>query len=816
MLRTDLKIFKSERMTQQADAGGQRTGNEVVNGQLNEVFGNISDIDHAQSAVDIVKIYAGVATADTSLLQDAHLLINEPPIDSLVDVMIIESSAINDASTREDIINAIEGSIIAGILMRQGLSGMIQGQDAFTKADLDGTYAYYDEQRVIDMAIGQRVVIAVEYTGNESVTYPRLQHFCEIIAVPTRVVNPITGTTSTVGNYRFSPALPIAVPDRDVNINGQTHCTVLRAVTAGNAIKAHGVTQLTADAATAILNVEKTSGLLMPRITELEPRLGNAPFASDDTGLVRKTILEPAVSGKFYTINIYDFADIPSNSFSIRYQSEGKTQSVASSDFTGNVLTINLQYAPDPATNISISYYSSDRYQAYNNADALPADNLILSDTVNGSLFFAANNARYTFRLNSADPKILEAARENFGYIQAAILERDGSISYFNGWSAAEYNAIVENQVSAGLTGSSAEFVLAYAEVALDTLYIVVSKAGGGLFTASADNSGVITGIGVDGTVTDGLVSMTFSEPVNLETLSYDVSEVVTLTPPAELYGLNPLRLVDGGKVPLFRKFGVICLSNTIYQDAQSLPAAQVITARPDSFIDIVDSTGASLWHPLDQHYQYDKTNGEITIVDASSFTAPFEIVDTISELALVTAVTDTTLKLSTPLVKNFVAGSIVSGVCQLGDLQARVTTIFDQVVWGNVWADSIIGDPATATFNSVNYPIEVTNESAVNERWVIVFTSSSAFKCIGEKFGQIATGDILNDFAPLNPVTGQPVFIIRKEAWGGENIWQAGNALRINTVSGGKPVVMLRAVSAGHSAIEQDSIRLHFRGNAQ
>ena len=333
------------------------------------------------------------------------------------------------------------------------------------------------------------------------------------------------------------------------------------------------------------------------------------------------------------------------------------------------------------------------------------------------------------------------------------------------------------------------------------------------MLSASSDTAGDITGVNVTGTISGNIVSIDFAQPVKLSTLQYSVSEVVELVPPTNLYGINPLRLPNGGAVQLYRPFGVICVAHNQYEKYPSLTASQTIARRPNSFIDIVDNTGASLWHPLDSHYQYDKATGEVTIVDVTGFTAPFELIDTLSELALVTAVTDTTLKTATALQGAFPAGSIVSSVYQLGDLQARVTSLFDQNVWFE-FADFLQGDPAAASYNGVSYPLEVANENAINERWAIQFTSDSAFRCIGENVGQVGTGDTLNDFAPINPATGQPYFIIRSAGWGGG--WQPGNALRFNTVAASKPAVLLRSVSAGHSAVDQDSIRLHFRGNAQ
>lgn len=100
--RSDLKVFKPEILGNQPFAGGQRTSNEVINGKLNDVFTAISDIDHARSAFDIVKLYPSVATNDTSKLQDGYVFLSDQPADPLVSTFIVEAVNFDDESTLDD------------------------------------------------------------------------------------------------------------------------------------------------------------------------------------------------------------------------------------------------------------------------------------------------------------------------------------------------------------------------------------------------------------------------------------------------------------------------------------------------------------------------------------------------------------------------------------------------------------------------------------------------------------------------------------------------------------------------------------------
>lgn len=61
----DLRFYRSERHTQEDDAGGQMSGNAIVSGASNQIFDDISDTDRAVGSADIAKIYAAVTSNDT-------------------------------------------------------------------------------------------------------------------------------------------------------------------------------------------------------------------------------------------------------------------------------------------------------------------------------------------------------------------------------------------------------------------------------------------------------------------------------------------------------------------------------------------------------------------------------------------------------------------------------------------------------------------------------------------------------------------------------------------------------------------------------
>ncbi|MEI8602274.1 hypothetical protein P4S55_16215 [Shewanella sp. PP-Sp27a-2] len=163
--RLDLKVFKPEQLGSSDDAGGQRTKLAVESGKLNELFRAISDIDHAQSAVDIVKCYPALDTHDTSILLDGHVFISQKPTDEMVSLLIAEAATLDDADRMTDMVEILESSVRAGQLIRNRLIGLLAGQDTFPRPYLQSVYQFngVDFYENITLVQGQTIVISVEY-----------------------------------------------------------------------------------------------------------------------------------------------------------------------------------------------------------------------------------------------------------------------------------------------------------------------------------------------------------------------------------------------------------------------------------------------------------------------------------------------------------------------------------------------------------------------------------------------------------------------------------------------------------------------------
>ncbi|MGL4545834.1 MAG: hypothetical protein ACRCUU_09870 [Plesiomonas sp.] len=838
--RADLKIFKPEMLGSSDDAGGQRTKIPVVSGKLNELFPAISDIDHAASAVDIVKCYPALDTTATPVLLDGHVFISEPPTDPLVSMIIAEDVNLNDASRMTDMKDILESSVRAGQLIRGALTGLLAGQDTFPRALLQTTYQFNGTEywETITLQQGTIIVISVEYRGNESAEYPRFEHFCQITE---------TVTGGQGGVVKFSPPIPTNTPDHDVILGnyGEAGCTKLRYTSENLGIKYHGVSKLTAPntLGSNLLSVENTKFEMLPKLRTVKNLIGlniEGVTADDSTGVspdeggiypaVRLTATQPTVAGQ--STYIFDLPDALVDDYfgdrSVEGYSTGDAPPVRSINRSGTQFTVTLYASPAPWMHgaISLTYFNTPAYVIYHSANPFPANRQLCLHSLHGEVDYvhsAYPNVKIKMVTDAISAPataipICEVNGRTLGHINARTGVFTKADLDYRGDFTISYKAMLlatvvggdGNPIAPGET--TAKFTLKSSAPILSTFYMTVATTDDVLLSASADANGVITGAGVTGNITAGVVTLNFTDYVRLSTLRYDISETVTLSPPPELYSLNPLRIKNSGVVDIFTAWTPVSVQHTQTQVVSAPAPGQTKTVRPNArFADITDAEGKSLWTVANTHYTWDKVAGTVTINSAfPGFTAPFILTNTIGEVGLVTAVGSNSITLASPLSQVYPIGANVSSVQNLGDLQARIGTVRDMTSWANNW--DVDGSPATGNLNTVDYPIEVHNNTAVNEDWVLIFTSPTAFRCVGKRLGQIATGDTLNDFAPVNPLTLAPYFVIRKGAFGGG--WQTGEAIRFRSFAAAQPVMLLRTVQSGHSQITTDRAVLAFRGN--
>ena len=264
-----------------------------------------------------------------------------------------------------------------------------------------------------------------------------------------------------------------------------------------------------------------------------------------------------------------------------------------------------------------------------------------------------------------------------------------------------------------------------------------------------------------------------------------------------ELIGLDPVRLPTDGRVPFVRKGDSIAITE--------LKTMQLPTNAPNDTFDlgferlsdvsVVDSEGVKVSY---DYLDVDLDAGTLTLngmLDMSFYTAPLTAKYRIMDITLVIE-TDISgrVTLSTPITHDYSTDAVFSSMLLAGDMQARAFNVFGQKSWGNgVWSNTLIGDATTSQLQVTNNPIVVTNRDAIEERWALVFTSSTAFRIIGETVGEIGSGSTTSLTAPINPMTGYAYFTIPSAAWGIG--WSANNVVRINTAAAKYPVWIGNAI---------------------
>jgi hypothetical protein len=390
-------------------------------------------------------------------------------------------------------------------------------------------------------------------------------------------------------------------------------------------------------------------------------------------------------------------------------------------------------------------------------------------------------------------------------------------------------------------------FRVPVAPVRPGSLQILATNLPGQTINATADESGLISGAGIDGWVDSltGVASVRFGtwvtaaghegeswynanavrldgkilqpKPVYGDTVRFNAVATTYLPLPANILGLDPVRLPVDGKVPIFRIGDVAVLHDTQHVSVNNPTAGGATNCNRVrlSRMWVKDSAGATI--PAST-YTVDLDAGILTWatpLDLSGFTLPALVYHRIEDMLLVSDVEiDGKLSFTRSITHDYTTASRISSALVIGDLQARWSHLFDQQTWTSVWSDAVIGSPCTANYDTLNHPITVTNDGATQERWALIFTGTTAYNCVGENVGQIASNiSIVNNFSPHNPATGQPYFTIYALGFGGG--WSAGNVIRFNTVAANYPVDIARTILQSNPTETSDLFSIEIRGNA-
>lgn len=707
MQRNNLKIFKSESLEQHADAGGQRTNNEVVNGKLNDVFRSITEVDYAQSAFELVKLYPSVATHDATRLADSHVYLSEKPQDPLVNTLIIEPEALTDSAKLDD----MRASINSATTKFHGMSVLTQG---VTEGDMD----------------------------------------LHLAATKTQLLPQVTLTNDqlNVQAFSFSPTTS--------STHNKTRVKTFTAPASSNV---------------ALFNIDVDD--YFDAMPEFEVK-----YLSVSAGW---RTLKP-----FETAAHFD---------EVKYQN---------GQF---VFTLSSVYPMRAGSVLEVTYHSSKDYRKHSYAITptltLAAGEKILANT------YRVKKTGDTTVYTDKDGVFVDSTGQVFAQVnlETGEITPSGAVD-LNGTFNDDLGCIVLVATTESQTyPTDISFSVNSDNYRTDSLRLVVTRADDSEFSVSANEFGDISHTQLNGTFKNGYVKLTAS--VDIANIAYDLTVIEHTPIDAPWLNIDTWYLPRDGFVNMYTPNRMVCIQNRERTEQTTLANGQTINSMIDAdYIDITDSNGASLYDSNDANYSYDKATGVITInAGVSAFVAPFIITAVQHELRLVTEVDDGKVRLLSPVQRDYPQGAVVSSVQWLNDLQALALNARTQSAWNNNF-----GQEGAAGSNSLNleqYPIEMNNLGAINQRWALVWGTNNTFVLFGESVGEIGSGDVLNDFAPVNPITQQPFMIIRKEALGAG--LQPGECLLFETTAAGNPIMVSRCISPGHSNIEFDSTTLSFKGYA-
>lgn len=360
-----------------------------------------------------------------------------------------------------------------------------------------------------------------------------------------------------------------------------------------------------------------------------------------------------------------------------------------------------------------------------------------------------------------------------------------------------------------------------------------LSDAQGGAITATAGIDGLITGTHLRGRIDylTGLVELQFGDyvldtaltpeqklewwydaddigavqplrvwrpwPVDPTTLRYNSVTYFYLPIDAEILGLDPVRLPQDGRAPMYRPGGYLVVLHTAtlppatLTNGQTLNAARTRLAR----MRVVGADGV----PIVTGYTTNLDAGTLTVTSTTGWAQPVTVEHSIEQLARTRDVQiNGDIGIVGQLTHDFPVGSIVASALAVpGNLRARVSALWDQQTWDAIsWTATNVGNPAPGTYNDALAPIAMTNAGALTEKFALRFLTSTTFTCTGENVGVIGTGSTNVDFAPVNPISGAPYFSLLAIGWGAG--WAAGNTVFLHTVGALYAFAEVRTVQMG------------------
>lgn len=314
---------------------------------------------------------------------------------------------------------------------------------------------------------------------------------------------------------------------------------------------------------------------------------------------------------------------------------------------------------------------------------------------------------------------------------------------------------------------------------------------------------------------------ITTPRPVEADSVRYNAVSYRYLPLDADILGIDAVRLPADGRVPIYRPGDLALVMHTAETAPQTVTSGGVINCGRArlAWVRVLDAAGGT----VTANYSLDRELGTVTITDATGITMPITVRHTVADLRQITDAQITgELTLARPLTHSYPADESIVASCLIhGDRRARVSAVWDQQTWDGTWSDARVGSEAIATLDTIAHPVQVTNEGAETERWLLRWTATTTVELIGQRRGLVYSGSFTADIAPINPRTrnpdgsgGVPYLRIPVAANGGG--WSTGNVVRINTVGALADIWIARSIqqSDAPSGDGADGVEIYALGN--
>ncbi|AWY21073.1 hypothetical protein LP123_11590 [Moraxella bovis] len=566
----------------------------------------------------------------------------------------------------------------------------------------------------------------------------------------------------------------------------------------GNLIDSHGKTVGKITGGKAIFNPDTTVSI--PKAKYGKDKIGEKVYSQTETELTWNNIT--------YATKTYQ--DIYRTSFA------GFDYVPAGATLASNAVITASYYDTHPATAKSepVAVSTSIKFVINTGELIIPSS---VRFVMNGKSYFDKDGSIYT-NLNTATGQADKIGSIDYSTGELILSDPIGAVSVQS----------LTTSVSAGRT-DSISFITPSAPIRPSSLTISATTLDGKKISATANAKGEFDSEYILGLVDVeyGLASVKFGKWVNADGHEseswYNADAVVDgqIFKPAHVFSssitystvaysylpvdsttirIDTVRLPQDGRVPIFRRGDTILITNSLKQTLGSAHKAGQTIQLDRTDLDrlcITDSTGKAVNAEL---WDYDLEAGSITWtspLDLSDYALPLFATCTWEERNRIHSVDiDGTLTLIFPTKRDYpLEDTYVASVLIGGNLQVRASVPFTQRNWTNVWQDTRIGDEPLNRLNVKDYPIVLTDDGAIDEKWLIKFTSSSQFELYGQTLGFVLKTDTLQDLAPINPSTKKPYFTIPKQAFGADTPWSVQEVVRFNTWGTLLPVWVICAV---------------------